>query len=261
MSKLKWILEKSKGKPSLCCVYGPSGVGKTSFALGCPNPVVMQTEDGLGILTQNRNIAHSGVIDDYDTFMLKLKELLEANTDFKTLIVDSLDHLENLIENKTCEANGWKNIDAPGFGKGPNAALKYWRDFIDLCNRFRNEKSMRVVFICHHVIQPFNDPTVTDPYDRYNLKLRKNAGALILESCDMCLFLNNKRGTVKVQGNKGLTNKTVQTSKVLFTTDSPVCVAKNRYGLPDEIEVIDDRQDPIGAAEKTWSEIGKLIAK
>lgn len=260
MSDLSWIAQKSKLRPSMSVLYGPSGCGKTTLAVGCPMPMVMQTEDGLGILTKDRDIANSkGIIPDYDKFMEHLKSLLEVDHPYKTLVVDSLDHFEPLVEKKTCDVNGWKNVDAPGFGKGPAAALKYWREFLDLVNRLRNEKSMRIVFICHHKVKPFNDPTVVEPYDRYDLKLKNQYSSLILESCDMCLFLNNKKGTVKVQGNKGMTNQTVQTHKVLYTTDSPAAVAKNRFNLDPEIKVVEDRDDPIGAAEKTWAEIGKMI--
>jgi hypothetical protein len=45
------------------------------------------------------------------------------------------------------------------------------------------------------------------------------------------------------------------------TTESPACVAKNRYGLPEQISVVEEGDDFIVRAEKTWTEIGKLIAK
>jgi len=45
------------------------------------------------------------------------------------------------------------------------------------------------------------------------------------------------------------------------TTESPAAVAKNRYGLPEEIPVVEEGDDFIVRAEKTWAEIGKLIAK
>ena len=67
---------------------------------------------------------------------------------------------------------------------------------------------MRIVMIAHNQIKAFHDPS-TEAYDRHELKLHKAASALVLEASDMCLFLNYKKGTVKVQGNKGLTSKTV----------------------------------------------------
>ena len=44
------IQTKSKAKPSIVIIYGPSGLGKTTLAVGSKNPIVLQTEEGLGIL-------------------------------------------------------------------------------------------------------------------------------------------------------------------------------------------------------------------
>lgn len=254
------ILTKAKAKPSITIIYGPSGLGKTTLAVGSKNPIVLQTEEGLGILTKNREIPHFKLAKDYDTFFGYLKFLVDSDLEYNTLVIDSLDWLEPLIHTKTCEAHKQQSIESFGYGRGYNEALKYWREVLDIVNRLRNEKKMRIVLIAHNQIKAFHDPS-TESYDRHELKLHKAASALVLEASDMCLFLNYKKGTVKVQGNKGLTSKTVQSGRVLVTTESPACVAKNRYGLPEEIQVIDEGDDFIVRAEKTWAEIGKLIAK
>ena len=254
------ILTKAKAKPSITIIYGPSGLGKTTLAVGSKNPIVLQTEEGLGILTKNREIPHFKLAKDYDTFFGYLKFLVDSDLEYNTLVIDSLDWLEPLIHTKTCEVHKQASIESFGYGRGYNEALKYWREVLDLVNTLRNEKKMRIVLIAHNQIKAFHDPS-TESYDRHELKLHKAASALVLEASDMCLFLNYKKGTVKVQGNKGLTSKTVQSGRVLVTTESPACVAKNRYGLPEEIQVVDEGNDFIVRAEKTWAEIGKLIAK
>ena len=254
------ILTKAKAKPSITIIYGPSGLGKTTLAVGSKNPIVLQTEEGLGILTKNREIPHFKLAKDYDTFFGYLKFLVDSDLEYNTLVIDSLDWLEPLIHTKTCEVHKQASIESFGYGRGYNEALKYWREVFDLVNTLRNEKKMRIVLIAHNQIKAFHDPS-TESYDRHELKLHKAASALVLEASDMCLFLNYKKGTVKVQGNKGLTSKTVQSGRVLVTTESPACVAKNRYGLPEEIQVVDEGNDFIVRAEKTWAEIGKLIAK
>ena len=255
------IQTRAKAKPSIVIIYGPSGLGKTTLAVGSKNPIVLQTEEGLGILTKKRDIPHFKLAKDYDTVIRYLKSLVEAEKlDYNTLVIDSLDWLEPLIHAKTCEAHKQASIESFGYGRGYAEALKYFREVLDLVNRLRNEKKMRVVMIAHNQIKAFHDPS-TEAYDRHELKLHKAASALVLEASDMCLFLNYKKGTVKVQGSKGLTSKTVQSGRVLVTTESPAAVAKNRYGLPEEIPVVEEGDDFIVRAEKTWAEIGKLIAK
>ena len=255
------IQKKAKAKPSIVIIYGPSGLGKTTLAVGSKDPIVIQTEEGLGILTKNRDISHFPLAKDYDTFYSYLKSLVdEKELPYSSLILDSLDWLEPLIHQKTCEAHKQPSIESFGYGRGYSESLKYWREVLDLLNRLRNEKSMRIVLIAHNQIKAFHDPS-TEAYDRHELKMHKAASALVLEASDMCLFLNYKKGTVKVQGNKGLTNKTVQSGRILVTTESPAAVAKNRYGLPEEIPVVEEGDDFIVRAEKTWAEIGKLINK
>ena len=255
------IQKKAKAKPSIVIIYGPSGLGKTTLAVGSKDPIVIQTEEGLGILTKNRDIPHFPLAKDYDTFYGYLKSLVdEKELPYSSLILDSLDWLEPLIHQKTCEAHKQPSIESFGYGRGYSESLKYWREVLDLLNRLRNEKSVRIVLIAHNQIKAFHDPS-TEAYDRHELKMHKAASALVLEASDMCLFLNYKKGTVKVQGNKGLTNKTVQSGRILVTTESPAAVAKNRYGLPEEIPVVEEGDDFIVRAEKTWAEIGKLINK
>ena len=65
---------------------------------------------------------------------------------------------------------------------------------------------------------------------------------------------------MQVQGAKGMTSKPVQTNRILVTTENPSCVAKNRYGLPETIEMVEEGDDFIERAEKTWTNIGKLIS-
>ena len=59
------IQTRAKAKPSIVIIYGPSGLGKTTLAVGSKNPIVLQTEEGLGILTNNRDIPHFKLAKDY----------------------------------------------------------------------------------------------------------------------------------------------------------------------------------------------------
>ena len=105
MMSLDAILTKAKAKPSITIIYGPSGLGKTTLAVGSKNPIVLQTEEGLGILTDNREIPHFKLAKDYDTFIGYLKFLVDSDLEYNTLVIDSLDWLEPLIQTKTCEVH------------------------------------------------------------------------------------------------------------------------------------------------------------
>ena len=209
------IRKKTKLKPPKLVLYGGAGIGKTSFASGMNAPIFALTEDGMGKIQCD----HFPVAKDYDTFVNNLKTLLENQTDYRTLCVDSLDWLEPLIWEKVCQEHGKKSIEEFGYGRGYVEALKQWREYIDVLNRLRDEKSMTSIQIAHNQIKRFESPEI-EAYDRHELKLHRKAGDLIL----------------KTQGKGGQTNtKAVQGDRVIYTQAKPAFLAKNRYGLPEEM--------------------------
>ena len=225
------IRKKTKLKPPKIVLYGGAGIGKTSFASGMNAPIFALTEDGMGKIQCD----HFPVAKDYDTFVNNLKTLLENETSYRTLAVDSLDWLEPLIWEKVCQEHGKKSIEEFGYGRGYVEALKQWREYIDILNRLRDEKSMTIIQIAHNQIKRFESPEI-EAYDRHELKLHRKAGDLILEHSDCCFFANFKLGTVKTQGKGGQTNtKAVQGDRVIYTQAKPAFLAKNRYGLPEEM--------------------------
>ena len=225
------IRKKTKLKPPKIVLYGGAGIGKTSFASGMNAPIFALTEDGMGKIQCD----HFPVAKDYDTFVNNLKTLLENETSYRTLAVDSLDWLEPLIWEKVCQEHGKKSIEEFGYGRGYVEALKQWREYIDVLNLLRDEKNMTIIQIAHNQIKRFESPEI-EAYDRHELKLHRKAGDLILEHSDCCFFANYKLGTVKTQGKGGQTNtKAVQGDRVIYTQAKPAFLAKNRYGLPEEM--------------------------
>lgn len=228
---LKAIRSKTQLKPPKLVLYGGAGIGKTSFAASMNKPIFVLTEDGMGKIQCD----HFPVSKDYDSFIENLNSLLEEDHEYATLCVDSLDWLEPLVWEKVCSIHGKKSIEEFGYGRGYVEALKQWREYIDVLNRLRDEKKMTIIQIAHSQIKRFESPEI-EAYDRYELKLHRKASDLILEHSDCCFFANFKLGTVKTQGKGGQTNtKAVQGDRVIYTQAKPAFLAKNRYGLPEEM--------------------------
>lgn len=224
------IRKKPKVRAPICILYGPSGVGKTSTIAKIKNSIIVQTEDGIG----KNESDHFDVAKSWDEFMSNLKSLRDEEHSYKCVGIDSLDWLEPLIWQKACEDNGWKSIEQPGYGKGYVEVLKYWREYTDILNELRN-KGMVVMQIAHNQIQKVEDPRI-EAYDRHTIKLHRKATDLLVEHADAVFFGAFKLGQVQVKGKGGnMTTKAVSGDRVVYTQNSVAYLAKNRYGLPEEL--------------------------
>jgi len=227
---LQGILKKAKQRPPTILVHGGPAVGKTTLGASFPKPIIVTTEDGMGKIECD----HFPIAKTFDEFMANLRQVSEGDHDYKTLVIDSLDWLQPLIHAKYCEVENIKSVESKGFGKGYIECLEYWRQYLDVLNQCR-EKGMIIFQIAHSEIKKVEDPRV-DSWDRYVIKLHRRAADLIQEYCDCIFFAAFKLGQVKVQGKGGqLNNKTVKGDRVLYTTDSPAYLAKNRFALPEEL--------------------------
>jgi hypothetical protein len=216
--------------PPRILIHGVAGVGKSTFAANAESPVVIATEDGLGML----KVASFPVAKSFDEVMEGLAALYSEPHEFRTVVVDSVDWLEPLIWKKACDDNRWGSIEEPGYGKGYLAALDLWRQYLDGLNALRDERGMTVIQIAHTDIKRFDSPE-HEPYDRYVIKLHARAAALLQEHSDIVLFANYRISTVKsdVGFNKKVTRALGSGERVLYTAERPAFLAKNRYGLPD----------------------------
>jgi len=223
-----------EAQPPRLLFYGVAGVGKTKLAAAAPNPVILQTEDGLGGI----DAATFGVLRSYGDVQDALDVLYGQPHDFQTVVLDSLDWLEPMIWQHTCaiQTTPWASIEQPGFGKGYTAAVDTWRGFLDGLNLLRNERGMGVILIAHADIKRFDSPE-TEPYDRYQPKLHARAAALVQEHVDAVLFANYRISTLK--SDAGFGKKVVRGvsggDRLLHTTERPAYLAKNRFGLPDTL--------------------------
>lgn len=229
---LSSVVRKAAPKPPRITIYGVPGVGKSTFAASAPKPVFILTEDGLGSIDAD----HFPLASSYDDVMNSLMALASEEHDFHTVVVDSLDWFEGMVWAQTCKANGWKDLEQPGYGRGYVAAIDAWKNYIDAVNYLRDERAMTVIQIAHSDTIKFESPE-TDPYSRFVLKLHKRAAALISEHSDILGFCNYRTSTVKTDAgfNRKVTRGVGSGERFLFLSERPAFTAKQRYALPDAI--------------------------
>jgi GTPase SAR1 family protein len=211
-------------------IYGPEGVGKTSFAARFPGAVFIDTEGS----TRHMDVARFDPPEELSDVITQINYVISNPKQFGTLVIDTVDWLEKLLFNAVCVENKWKSIEDPGYGKGYVAAKQKMQQLLEMLDNVI-KVGVHVVLVCHSFIRKFEQPDEMSSYDRYMLKLNeKNIAPLIKEWVDMLLFVNYKTDVVTVEGSKAKKGKGGQ-KRVMYTNHTATWDAKNRFGLPDEM--------------------------
>ena len=225
-------------KPQKIIICGVQGLGKGTFGSTFEKPILVRTEDGAGALSIP---TFPDMVEDF-AGMEAVINTLHGEHDFKTLMIDSIDWMEPVVWKQTCRIHDKESIEAFGYGKGYMEAMTQWRYLMGGFDSLRLNKGMDVVLISHTEIKRFDSPDI-EPYDRYQIKLHKHAAALWQEWADMVLFCNYKTHTRKA--DVGFDKKVVRGigsgERVVFTEERPAYLAKNRWGLPPEIYIGQDK--------------------
>lgn len=231
MSLISSITKGREAQPPRIMIYGSEGVGKSTFAALAPNPVFVQTEDGLSEI----DCSKFPLAKSFDDVVLQLQAVRDEQHDYGTVVINSLDWLERLVWDRVCADYGVKSIEKAdgGYGKGYVHALTYWRQIVSLLNDIRARKGMAVILIAHAAVERFEDPEHA-AYDRYTPRLHKKACSLVCEWVDAVLFASRRMRVDSTTG-KAAPVGADGGERILRTNGSPACIAKNRFGLPTEL--------------------------
>jgi hypothetical protein len=208
-------------------VYGPEGIGKSTFAACFPYPLFIDTEGS----TKNLNVARTPRPSSFSMIMEQIKHIKLHPELCKTLVVDTADWSEQLCLTEICAKYNKKGIEDFGYGKGYVYLAEDFGRFLNLLEDLI-EIGINVVINAHASMRKFEQPDETGAYDRWELKLKKQTAPLLKEWADMILFANYKTLVIKDDNDKA---KARGGKRVVYTTHHPCWDAKNRHGLADEI--------------------------
>jgi hypothetical protein len=238
VSILSGIIKGKQPGPKRIVVYGPMGVGKSSFGASAPNPVFMDTEAS----TTELDVARFPRPTTYEALLDGIRSLADEPHDYKTFVLDTIDAAETLVWD-FCIKNAQKdpkyasitNLEeiGGGYGKGAVAALMAWRVLFQAIDVLVDKKGMNAILLGHSQVKKFNSPEVAiEPFDRYVLKLLPTAAAFVSEWPKAMMFANYEVMTTD-KNNK--TFGVASGKRLLHTTHSAAWDAKNRFGLPPSI--------------------------
>ena len=227
------IIKGVQPEPFRLLVHGTEGIGKSTFAAQAPDPIFIQTEDGLGQIDAPK----FPLAQSFQEVKDNLDALQNEKHDFKTVAIDSLDWLEKLIIPDAVTA---ARLDAitEGYGKGYAMLASLFHTVIDRLNRLRRERKMNIIFIAHTKMEKVENPS-GGAYDQFAPKADKRVTGIVKEWVDIIGFAHRKVTAKDEKGNtKRPTGYTFEDGNDRFIRfdSTPAIVAKNRYsGLPEKM--------------------------
>jgi len=238
MNLMTQIQRGRSRRPPRILIYGTEGIGKSTFGSQTPKPIFVPTEDGLDEIDCDK----FPLATTYDQVIGALSELRTQEHHYETVVIDSLDWLERLIWDRVCADFSVDNIEkvGGGYARGYTYAMTYWREVIDHLAMLRSQRNMMVLLIAHAKVEKFEDPE-SSAYDRYSPRLHKYATAIVSEWCDAVLFATRRIRTQTEDAKFGRKRTIAQPigkdggDRILRCVGSPTCIAKNRYGIAEEL--------------------------
>lgn len=214
-------------------IYGPEGIGKSTFASRFPEPLFIDTEGS----TKEMDVSRTPTPSSWMMLLEQIAYVKQHPDICRTLVIDTLDWAEQMCITHICDKHGKTGIEDFGYGNGYVYSKE---EFGRLLNRLEEivQAGVHVVLTAHAQMRKFEQPDEMGAYDRWELKLGKKTTSqtspLVKEWADMVLFANYKTFSVAVD-DKGKKHKAQGGARVMYTAHHPCWDAKNRYGLPEEM--------------------------
>lgn len=176
---LESVVSTKETRPPIVVVYGDHGIGKTTFAASAPSPILIRTEDGAASVDA-KAFPICKTLDDVKEC---ISTLLNSEHEYKTVVIDTLDHLERIIHEDIAREKGVQNVGDVPYGAGYNLAADRMVEVLDMLAQLRTRKRMAVIMAAHAEVKRVEDP-MSAAYDKTQIKLHKKAAALVRELCE-----------------------------------------------------------------------------
>ena len=216
MSILEELTTGPVSKSRKTLLYGPHGIGKSTWASKWPNPVFVCTEDG----SKDLDVTRTKLLTETTQVAQAIKEI--HGSKFDTLVLDSVDWLEKLIQ-RDLDKEGFQDA----FGRGTVEINRRVGSILRMLDEVV-KAGKHVVILGHAEIK-----TVTRPdgasWSQYTPKLTKQAVASVSEWVDELLFANNViRTQNKEVGFKSVAVGIDSGKRIVYTEGSATFQAKHR---------------------------------
>lgn len=217
--------------PIKTVIYGPEGIGKSSFAAKFPEPLFIDTEGS----TARMDVRRLPAPTSFAMIEEEIRYVISNPNVCKTLVLDTADWAEKLCRVAVCAKNSKSGLEDFGYGKGYSYLFEDFGRMLNLLDSVA-ERDVHIVITAHAAMRKFEQPDESGAYDRWELKLSNaqkcSIANMVKEWADMVLFANYETFVIKKKDEK---NKVAGGNRVMYTTHHPCWDAKNRFGLPEKL--------------------------
>ena len=213
-------------------IYGPEGIGKSTFASRFPDALFSDTEDS----TKDMDVSRFDKPSSWEMLKSQVRYVIDHPEVCRTYVLDTADWAEQIEISDLLSATQRTGIEDFGYGKGYTYSAERFGELLNLMTEV-TEKGINVVVTAHAQLRKIELPEEMGAYDHWEMKTSKKVAPMIREWADLVLFANYKINVVNVD-NQGATkgkNKAQGGRRVMYTTHTPFWDAKNRYDLPEEL--------------------------
>jgi hypothetical protein len=225
------IVKGKKKRPRRIILYGPHGIGKSTWASKSPSPIFISTEDGLDDIGADR----TPLITDIGAFNGVISDLINQPHNYYTVVLDTIDWLERLIHKKVAEENNKDSIDDIAYYRGYLLAKRHWDFVLSSLDTLRQSRNVAIILLAHAKAEKIEPPD-GESYTRYEPDLHKHVSPLLQEWADEVLFAGYKINQIqKDEGFNRTRHIATGGDRIIFTCEKPTHLAKRRISMPDEI--------------------------
>ncbi|MBI9017340.1 MAG: ATP-binding protein [Phycisphaerae bacterium] len=216
MSIFEKVLNENNMRAPKGIVYGPPGVGKTTYSSGCNNPIIVDCENGAAHVSCQR----TPYLANWDEILPWLDALANSDHEYETVVIDSIDWLLRRLEERVAGVNGdARNMDNTmnrshgGYGNGKQVLRNYvYQYLLPTLDAIAN-RGIAVVLLAHASRRTI---TTID-----GIVMEKSAPEIHPDLMNTMIEWSDFVGAARMNKNE----------RELILNETGQLLAKNRYGI------------------------------
>lgn len=137
-------------KATKAVLYGPEGIGKTTFASKAPEPLFIDTEGS----TTRLNVRRLPAPESFAMILEQVQWVLENRNVCKTLVLDTADWAQSRCVNAVCAKYQKGGIEDFGYGKGYSYVYEEFGRLLNLLDQVV-DAGINVIVTAHAAMRKF----------------------------------------------------------------------------------------------------------